>query len=225
MAAKRGKGRPEKDKDEPPMPAKWKETERLAVCLAYLEASERNKTSAQALEAEISKNYATQLDYVHKEVAEFEPSSHKWKNHGNYIFTIEESKKRRVNQDLCNVFLGTRKFCVNIIQPIYLKLHNSDGQPPSGTGQPDLLRKMHAELEGLGSDNDLDGDSPPPAARGGGGLADGGGEPDPDLGEESEAQATQARPKKKSKNTNYLQHFLTWEHLGPFGKNHVQFLS
>ena len=64
MAAKRGKGRPEKDKDEPPMPAKWKETERLAVCLAYLEASERNRMSAQALEAEISKNYATQLDYV-----------------------------------------------------------------------------------------------------------------------------------------------------------------
>ena len=46
-------GRPPKDPSVPPLPAGWKNTERLAVCLAYLEASEsaepQSPTASRAL--------------------------------------------------------------------------------------------------------------------------------------------------------------------------------
>ena len=48
-AAKK-QGRPAKEPNQPPMPAFWKETERLAVCLAYLEASEQGAATPDVLE-------------------------------------------------------------------------------------------------------------------------------------------------------------------------------
>ena len=44
-------GRPAKEATEPPMPASWKDTERLAVCLAYLEASEKGAATPDVLDA------------------------------------------------------------------------------------------------------------------------------------------------------------------------------
>ena len=86
-------GRPPKDPSVPPMPAGWKNTERLAVCLAYLEASEGGSTDAGALENATCRNYAAQLQHVHDNVAEFEPSSHRWSGHTLTTSSLSRSPK------------------------------------------------------------------------------------------------------------------------------------
>ena len=105
-------GRPAKEPNQPPMPASWKETERLAVCLAYLEASERGAATPDVLEGETQRLYPGQLDVVCNTVSDFIDSAHKWPQmRKTYIYTREESKKRRPERGaLVNVFKQTRKY-------------------------------------------------------------------------------------------------------------------
>ena len=223
-------GRPPKDPSVPPLPAGWKNTERLAVCLAYLEASEGGSTDAGALENATCRNYPAQLQHVHDNVAEFEPSSHRWSGHSNYIFTLEESKARRVQgPSLVNVWLSTRKYCVNTLKPEFEKLYNKDGSVPSGAEREQLMKKLHEALEG--SDDSIEIDAAEPVAAGGIG---GGGVMPEELAQQQEqaaeaggspAAAAAAAAKKKKKNTTYLQYFLTWEHLGPLGTKNIHFLA
>ena len=70
MSKAKAAGRPPKDKEiEAPMPKSWKDTERLAGVLAYLEASEGGANAA--LEEDARDKFAAQMDYVHSNVKEF----------------------------------------------------------------------------------------------------------------------------------------------------------
>ena len=59
------------------MPASWKDTELLAACLAYLEASENGGKDAATLESLACDAYGKQLEHVNSEVKHFEESTHK----------------------------------------------------------------------------------------------------------------------------------------------------
>ena len=53
-----------------PMPRSWKDTERLAACLAYIEKSEGGDSNTLAQDSRNA--YAGQLAYVHQNVKTFE---------------------------------------------------------------------------------------------------------------------------------------------------------
>ena len=83
------------------MPRQWKDTERLAACLAYLEVSE--KGPAASLEQDVDEAYPAQLQYVHDNVKAFVPSRHRWDKKW-YIYTLEAAKTRRCGK---NTFVDT----------------------------------------------------------------------------------------------------------------------
>ena len=66
--AKNPGGRPRAEEGQPPFPKVWKDTERLAGVLAYLEASEKGPNANR--EGDAKKAYADQLDFVITEVKE-----------------------------------------------------------------------------------------------------------------------------------------------------------
>ena len=63
------------------MPKAWKDTETLAGVLAWSGKSEEGADAA--LEEKAQKAYSAQLDYVHSNVKEFEPSQHRWNKNNN----------------------------------------------------------------------------------------------------------------------------------------------
>ena len=71
--AKNPGGRPRAEEGQPPFPKVWKDTERLAGVLAYLEASEKGPNANR--EGDARKAYAHQLDFVITEVKDFEVSN------------------------------------------------------------------------------------------------------------------------------------------------------
>ena len=217
-------GRKRAEPGVPPLPKQWRKQERLAVSLAYLQASEKGPNAN--LEVDCSGYYAAQLQFVHDNVCPFVESVHKWGSpKKDYRWTLDESKKRRANKGTAvEMFKNTRKVCNNVIMPIYYKLHNQGGEPPSGTDRELMINKIEAELAGQAVPEDLEhpqgaddetAPSPPPGAvpqepgagqhrAVGGGLADGA-PPAP-------AQAD-SPPDKPQENLC----FLTWLHLGPLG--------
>ena len=60
--AKNPGGRPRAEEGQPPFPKVWKDTERLAGVLAYLEASEKGPNANREGDAKTA--YADQLDFV-----------------------------------------------------------------------------------------------------------------------------------------------------------------
>ena len=146
--AKNPGGRPRAEEGQPPFPKVWKDTERLAGVLAYLEASEKGPNANR--EGDAKKAYADQLDFVITEVKDFEVSKHKWGGgHGPYLYTAAESKKRRPSHTAtCMVdnFALTRKVCNNHISPVYYRLHDNHGTPPSGSNREKLIKSMMDEL-------------------------------------------------------------------------------
>ena len=128
------------------MPRQWKDTERLAACLAYLEVSE--KGPAASLEQDVDEAYPAQLQYVHDNVKAFVPSRHRWDKKW-YIYTLEAAKTRRCGKNtFVDRFKATRKACVNTIMTAYLSLLNSDGTVPSGAAKDELIKDLKAKLKG-----------------------------------------------------------------------------
>lgn len=209
-------GRPARNPNDPPLPKSWKTTERLAACLAYLEASQDGATNA--LESKCAEAYPNQMDYVHQEVRSFETSYHKWEKGKKYAFTLEESKRRRPESNaICNIFLETRKHATNLIGPAYTALLNQDGKVPSGTERDALIEQLKHNLCGTDTDPEADredggdsrGDMPP------GGVAAGG---------ESTARGPGAGVEPPKPIPNEHSSFLTWLHLGPLCKQNRHFM-
>ena len=83
-------GRPRAEEGQPPFPKVWKDTERLAGVLAYLEASENGPNANR--EGDARKAYAHQLDFVITEVKDFEVSKHKWGGGHAWALLIHRSR-------------------------------------------------------------------------------------------------------------------------------------
>jgi len=243
-ASKKAGGRPKAPEGQPPMPKLWKDTERLAGVLAYLEASE-NGANAN-LENDAKGFYGGQLSFVHTEVSEFKESKHKWgKGHGQYTYSLEESKKRRPHSTAtCMVdnFLFTRKLCNNHISPVYYRLHDRAGNAPTGSNRDKLIKEMVKEL--LPDESDLHGSAGASSASAavdeeaveeeaeevedqaeGGEQTQGNGR-----AQSGKQKAVPPQPKKPSgtyTDANVSACFLTWLHLGPLaqqpGHVHPQF--
>jgi hypothetical protein len=71
-------GRPAGEPGAKPSPQSLKARERLAICLAYLEASE--KGASADLESLTRNNYASQLDYVLGSTADLYPDIDPWED-------------------------------------------------------------------------------------------------------------------------------------------------
>ena len=85
------------------------------------------------LEEKAQLEYPAQLDKVILQVKDWEPSTHRW-GRTNYVYTAEESKKRRPTaskHSMRDNYNEARKFCNNTILPLYYKKHGKDGTPPS----------------------------------------------------------------------------------------------
>ena len=209
-AGKGQRGRPKAAEGEPPMPKAWKDTETLAGVLAWLEKSEEGADAA--LEEKAQKAYSAQLDYVHSNVKEFEPSQHRW-NKKIYIYTMEESKKRRPKRTVGGLkanYTETRKFCNNNILPVYHKKHNKDGTPPSGTNRDSLIAELKKELG-------LDAAAVPTDAA----NHEDAGEPELDGDDDSPQGADKSRKQAPAA----ARFWLTWLHLGPLGQCHPDFMT
>ena len=226
MSKAKAAGRPSKDKEsEAPMPKSWKDTERLAGVLAYLEASEGGANAA--LEEDARDKFAAQMDYVHSNVKEFVESKHKWgKGHGQYIYTLEESKKRRpftADNAMVENFKLTRRVCNNVISPVYNALHGSDGKAETGTNREKIIQQI---LDQLVPAEDLTADTE--GTSGGGGApidveneeaADGGA--DEEAGPNKTGKAgvkSEKKPSEKKPNAHVLECMTTWLHLGPLAQ-------
>ena len=139
-------GRKKRPPSQAPMPRQWKDTERLAACLAYLEVSEKGPTAS--LEQDVDEAYPAQLQYVHDNVKAFVPSRHRWDKKW-YIYTLQDAKTRRCGKNtFVDRFKATRKACVNTIMTAYLSLLNSDGTVPSGAAKDELIKDLRAKLKG-----------------------------------------------------------------------------
>ena len=139
-----------------PMPKNLKDTERLAICLSYLESSENQVKDALTLDNGACDAYAQQLQFVNSSVAEFKPSEHKMpkSKKEKYKYTIEESLKRRPvkgGHHMVNVYLQTRKVCVNRILVVYKEQLN-DGSPPTGAAKEQFIKELRGKL-GLDADD------------------------------------------------------------------------
>ncbi|KAL1508178.1 hypothetical protein AB1Y20_004298 [Prymnesium parvum] len=230
--AEAARGRPKRCASEPPMPKGWKPEERLAGCLAYLEASEMGSNSN--LEADVASRYEAQLKFVSTNVSPFVPSLHRWKaENKTYQYTMEESIKRRpyhkVNAMVDN-YKDTRKACINIINPIYIDFYNKDGSPPSGKGREELILKIKNELSQLGggkgeqekmSEKDALGEldiSP--------GVVEGDGDQVPLIDNGGVLVDTPRQPavEKEAVSGDVGPFFLTWLHLGPLGTCNINFM-
>jgi hypothetical protein len=155
MAGRRG-GRPPAEAGSKPNPMSLKARERLAICLAYLEASEDGATAD--LEQMTRDRYAAQLDHVLGQDADvlphidpWEDSVHRAKGSEVYTFTAEESKQRRTegtagNTELVKVFKDTRNDCVNQILPAYMRLYTAEGSPPTGSAREELIKSLREDL-------------------------------------------------------------------------------
>ena len=107
----------------PPMPKSLKDTETLAGVLAWQDCSENGPDAN--LEEKARLEYPAQLDKVILEVKDWEPSTHRW-GRTNYVYTAEESKKRRPTaskHSMRDNYNEARKFCNNTILPLYYKKH------------------------------------------------------------------------------------------------------
>ena len=100
--------------------------------------------------------YAQQLQFVNSSVVEFKPSEHKMpkSKKEKYKYTIEESMKRRPvkgGRHMVNVYLQTRKVCVNRILVVYKEQLN-DGSPPTGAAKEQFIKELRGKL-GLDADD------------------------------------------------------------------------
>lgn len=226
------KGRPPRDPSEPPCPRGLKPEERLAVCLAYCEASEQGQADAGVLETKASDLYAAQLANVDSKIAKFPVSRHRWAERKEwYAFTLEESQARRPGKvNMINTFKETRKVCNNEITDVYFKLHNTGGEPPSGTARGTLISKMVAELNKLTKpgeedkeQDDEDGEEGAGEEGGaelGGGIGTGGAFG----GARGAAEREAAPPPTTTPSPNGLEgkfknYWLTWLHMGPLAEH------
>jgi hypothetical protein len=233
-------GRPAGEPGAKPSPQSLKARERLAICLAYLEASE--KGASADLESLTRNNYASQLDYVLGSTADLYPDIDPWedsvhrigKSKEMYTFTVEESKLRRPlgnagNVSMLDVFKHTRSDCVNIMLPMYKKLLNSDGGAPTGTEKDKIISTLQGDLLILAT-----GTAPGTAASPQPEGQTGGDPNDVDVGPAQgglggmgaaapAADGAEAGGKKRVSTPRVMLSFLTFLILGPLGKGHCQF--
>ena len=142
------------------------------------------------------------------------PSAHS-RNKKTYIYTMEESKKRRPKRTVGGLkanYTETRKFCNNNILPVYHKKHNKDGTPPSGTNRDSLITELKKEL-GLEA-------AAVPTDAATTNHEDAG---EPEL--EGDNDSPQGADKSRKQAPAAARFWLTWLHLGPLGQCHPDFMT
>ena len=230
----RGGGRPKRDSATPPFPRSLKAEERLAVVLAFEEASEAGASDKNALEESARQKYGNQLQHVHSEVSAFPTSIHKW-GKTMYSYNLSESTTRlpqRAELFMTKTYQATRRTCNNVILSVFHKCYNKDGGPPSGTERAQLIEKIELELgkqsyADVAADPDAGSEPVGPAGADGEDCAEPGendeaAPPTPAAGPDMEAGSPGLDAPQLKGDVQAC--FLTWLHLGPLGQRHANFM-